>query len=299
MNIAGFNINRHVFITLCVIVGSIAIFSLSSYMSDRKAKQRAIDDAKAEAEEAARLAALQDFSYDAEAELQKRLVQQYGEPPEGFKWAVTGDLIALGTDEFTAEDIVYTFTRSLSVLDFSTAQKYSRGSAVVSTYQNYYNDITKTITDYYSDFLRKQYKTALTSLEVIKVKDTAVFADGDENVTLSVKVLDLTDKDFWLKDRKKIFKELRVIDKTEEDGVKREQYVYNYLLKKYQDGSVPKRKIDIEIVVSKDNSGGWLVTNDGELNSTLSYEWGVDIARYILEEYSDWGLEKDLEQIYD
>ena len=92
MNIAGFNINRHVFITLCVIVGSIAIFSLSSYMSDRKAKQRAIDDAKAEAEEAARLAALQDFSYDAEAELQKRLVQQYGEPPEGFKWAVTGDL---------------------------------------------------------------------------------------------------------------------------------------------------------------------------------------------------------------
>ena len=83
---------------------------------------------------------------------------------------------------------------------------------------------------------------------------------------------------------------------TEDDDTKKDQYVYNYLLKAYENGKVPKRSIDIELVVSKDNGGGWLVTNDGELNSTLSYEWGLDIAEYIKKEYDKWSLEKDLNE---
>ena len=296
MNIGGFEINKTVFITICVALGAIAVFSISSYSSDKARKDAAREQAQRDAEEAERLAAMQTEEIDYDAQLQQQLVEQYGPAPEGFKWDVLGNLVAIGTDAMTAEDIVYTFTRALSVLDFSTAQRYSIDSSVVSTYQNYYSEITKDITDYYEDFLRKQYKTALTSLEINDVKDTAVFADGTENVTLNIKVLDLTDKDFWRKDKKELFKNMRTYDRTEDDDTKKDQYVYNYLLKAYENGKVPKRSIDIELVVSKDNGGGWLVTNDGELNSTLSYEWGLDIAEYIKKEYDKWSLEKDLNE---
>ena len=105
-----------------------------------------------------------------------------------------GHLIALSDESSTPEDVMYYFIRSLSILDFSTAQRYSKESSVVSSYIDYYSEISDSITDYYANFLRKQYKTSITSLEVISVADTADFEDGEMLITVNVRVLDLTDK---------------------------------------------------------------------------------------------------------
>ena len=296
MKIAGFQVSKQFIAIVVLIVGIAIAFALSSHFRSQKeleerkaAEQQRLDEAK----EAA--AAAQNYNY--ETELQKTLVEKFGEAPEGFKWDVMGNLVAIGTDTMTAEDIVYTFVRSLSILDFSTAQKYSEDSSVVEAYQDYYGIVTKDLTDYYDNFLRKQYKTALTAIEIKEVKDTAVFADGTETVTLNVNVLDLTDKDFWQKDKGEIFKTLRVYDETEDDSAKRDQFIYSYILKAYENGLVGKRNIDIELVLSKDNGGGWLVTNDEELNATLSYEWGVDVASYINSSYQEWILQKHIDEI--
>ena len=98
------------------------------------------------------------YVYDYHAELQKSLEEEYGKPKDGFEWSITGDLVALGDEKMTPEDIVWTYVRSLSVLDFATAQQYSSKSVTTDRYKEYYSEITSELTDYYRDFLRKQYK---------------------------------------------------------------------------------------------------------------------------------------------
>ena len=296
MKIAGFELSKQTILIIVVLILIGAALAVSSSMRANKEKQERLDAQQSRMDEAKEKAAAAQ-NYDYESELQKTLVEKYGQPPEGFKWSVIGDLVAIGTDTMTAEDIVYTFVRSLSILDFSTAQKYSTDSSVVKAYNDYYGIVSQDLTDYKDNFLRKQYKTALTAVEIKEVKDVAVFADGKETVTLNLNVLDLTDKDFWLKDKKEIFETLRVYDETEDDSTKKDQYIYDYIIKAYESGKIGKRNVDIEIVLSKDNAGGWLVTNDNELNATLSYEWGVDTAQYINTQYQDWVLNKHIEEI--
>ena len=232
---------------------------------ERKASE---EDAKQKAKEAAEEYQRThqqgtEFSYDYDAVLQKNLVKKYGDPPEGFKWSVTGDLVAVGSDTMNAEDVLYTYLRSLSMLDFYTAQEYSEDSNVVSTYQDYYANYG--IEDYYDDFLRKQYKYALTTLEILQIGDTAVFADGTENVTVKLNMIDLTDKDFWLKDKDTLFDTLFNYKVYQDDDTKADQYLYDYIYNLYEKGSLPKKEVDVEIVLGKSAGGGWLVTNDKEL----------------------------------
>ena len=287
MKIAGFNVSKTALVVGGIFLAFIIAFSGLGYINKRKQKQADAEKAAAAlAEQERQIKLASEWDYDAV--LQKQLIEKYGQPQDGFRWSLTGELVAIGTDELTAEDILYTFVRSLSVLDFATAQKYSRDSSVVATYQDYYGVISEKVTDYYSDFLRKQYKIALTSIEINDVKDVAVFADGAETITLNLAMLDLTDKDFWRKDKKKIFKALRTFADYESDNTKKDQYIYDYILKSYEDGSIGKRDIDIELALSKDNGGGWFVTNDQELNSNLLYEYGVDTAKYIDSEYHEW-----------
>ena len=296
MKIAGFELSKQTVAGIIAFIFIISAFAISSHMRTERDKQERLAAAEAErlaAEEAKKNAPV----YDYDEELQKSLVEKFGEPPEGFKWSVTGELVAVGTDTMTAEDIVYTYIRALSILDFSTAQRYSETSSVIKTYQGFYSEVTKNITDYYSNFLRKQYKTALTTLELKEVKDTSVFADGTETVTLTINSLDLQDKDFWRKDQDKLFEDMRVFDETESDSTKKEQYLYDYIYSCYEDGTIGKRESDIELVLTKDNGGGWLVSNDEELNAKLSYEWGVDAASYINSEFRDWYLEQRSQEL--
>lgn len=298
MTIAGFKITKNHIITLAIVAGVIGLIGFKNSLERRASEEDAKQKAKEAAEEYQRTHQQgTEFSYDYDAVLQKNLVKKYGDPPEGFKWSVTGDLVAVGSDTMNAEDVLYTYLRSLSMLDFYTAQEYSEDSNVVSTYQDYYANYG--IEDYYDDFLRKQYKYALTTLEILQIGDTAVFADGTENVTVKLNMIDLTDKDFWLKDKDTLFDTLFNYKVYQDDDTKADQYLYDYIYKLYEKGSLPKKEVDVEIVLGKSAGGGWLVTNDKELDAALGYDWGTDIAKFIQDEYQQYELKRTLKESLD
>ena len=298
MTIAGFKITKNHIITLAIVAGVIGLIGLKNSLERKASEEDAKQKAKEAAEEYQRTHQQgTEFSYDYDAVLQKNLVKKYGDPPEGFKWSVTGDLVAVGSDTMNAEDVLYTYLRSLSMLDFYTAQEYSEDSNVVSTYQDYYANYG--IEDYYDDFLRKQYKYALTTLEILQIGDTAVFADGTENVTVKLNMIDLTDKDFWLKDKDTLFDTLFNYKVYQDDDTKADQYLYDYIYKLYEKGSLPKKEVDVEIVLGKSSGGGWLVTNDKELDAALGYDWGTDIAKFIQDEYQQYELKRTLKESLD
>lgn len=298
MTIAGFKITKNQIITLAVVAGVIGLIGFKNSLERKASEEDAKQKAKEAAEEYQRTHQQgTEFSYDYDAVLQKNLVKKYGDPPEGFKWSVTGDLVAVGSDTMNAEDVLYTYLRSLSMLDFYTAQEYSEDSNVVSTYQDYYANYG--IEDYYDDFLRKQYKYALTTLEILQIGDTAVFADGTENVTVKLNMIDLTDKDFWLKDKDTLFDTLFNYKVYQDDDTKADQYLYDYIYNLYEKGSLPKKEVDVEIVLGKSAGGGWLVTNDKELDAALGYDWGTDIAKFIQDEYQQYELKRTLKESLD
>lgn len=298
MTIAGFKITKNHIITLAIVAGVIGLIGFKNSLERKASEEDAKQKAKEAAEEYQRTHQQgTEFSYDYDAVLQKNLVKKYGDPPEGFKWSVTGDLVAVGSDTMNAEDVLYTYLRSLSMLDFYTAQEYSEDSNVVSTYQDYYANYG--IEDYYDDFLRKQYKYALTTLEILQIGDTAVFADGTENVTVKLNMIDLTDKDFWLKDKDTLFDTLFNYKVYQDDDTKADQYLYDYIYKLYEKGSLPKKEVDVEIVLGKSAGGGWLVTNDKELDAALGYDWGTDIAKFIQDEYQQYELKRTLKESLD
>ena len=255
IKIAGFTFGKTQIIIFLAIIGIIVISSLvSKHNADKEAAKRA-EEAQAKVEAALAQSSTGDnTNLSIHDQIQQQLAQQFGDAPEGFEWGYTGELVPLGNDdEATCEDVVYMYIRALSILDFSTAERYSIDSAVIKDYQNYYGIVSNSITNYYDNFLRKQFKASLTSLEVESIKDTAVFSDGTEYVTLVVNALDLQDKDFWRGIEKDLWEQLRVYKETEEDDTKMEQYVYNYILDCYEDGSIGKREYTVELVVSKGN----------------------------------------------
>lgn len=301
IKIAGFTFGKTQIIIFLAIIGIIVISSLvSKHNADKEAAKRA-EEAQAKVEAALAQSSTGDnTNLSIHDQIQQQLAQQFGDAPEGFEWGYTGELVPLGNDdEATCEDVVYMYIRALSILDFSTAERYSMDSAVIKDYQNYYGIVSNSITNYYDNFLRKQFKASLTSLEVESIKDTAVFSDGTEYVTLVVNALDLQDKDFWRGIEKDLWEQLRVYKETEEDDTKMEQYVYNYILDCYEDGSIGKRKYTIELVVSKGNGSGWLVSGDKELDAILTYENGIDVANYIIDAFEEWYMDTTLKEQID
>lgn len=288
IKIAGFSFGLGQIIAVALIIGVIMLASWISSEQKRKADQLAYEQRMAEIE-AFKNQNMNGQTFDLHAQIQAQLTAKFGVPPEGFEWGYTGELVPLGNDdEHNCEDVVYMYLRAISILDFSTAARYSEDSAVIKSYQSYYGIAAEVITDYYRNFLRKQYKLSLTSLEIDGISDIAVFADGTEYLTITVRVLDLTDKDFWESDRDSLFQQMRIYKETEADSVKLEQYVYDYMLDKYEDGSISKKQHTIELVVSKNSGSGWLVSGDKELDSYLQYERGVDVAKYIISEFNSW-----------
>lgn len=292
MTIGGFKITKNV----VLVVGGIVLFIVvsSSYSSWKKNKE--IQE-RLEASKYENKTTEATTEYDFDAQYQESLRKKFGDPPEGFEWDALGNLVATtGDANLSCEDVVYTYLRSLSILDFSTAQRYASSSTVAETYSGYYSDVTAEIADYYRDFLRKQYKFALTTLEIENVSDTAVFPDGSQYVSVDLNVLDLTDKDFWLEDKDELFDNMYAYDVTETDSTKMEQYIYDYIYSAYEQGKVAKHKITVEIVVSKGNGEGWLVSNDGELSHQLSYEWGTDVAAYIKQQYQSYSIDRQVSE---
>lgn len=295
VKIAGFTFEIKHFVIVGIII---LIIVISSYAKSVKLQKEADAENQRVQEELSKINTGTDSQQlDIHSQIQEQLSSQFGNAPEGFEWDYTGNLVALGNDDDSScEDVVYMFMRALSILDFSTAEKYSSDSKIVADYKNYYSDIANSLTDYYSSFLRKQFKKSITSLEINNISDKAVFADGSETVTISLNVLDLTDKDFWLKDKDSLYSTMRTYKETETDDVKMKQYVYDYIYSKYEDGTIGKRPITVELTVTKQNGGGWLVSGDGELCANLKYENGVNTAEYILSCFEKWYQDTTLQE---
>lgn len=275
-------------IIIAVIGGGLAYSSYKEnkeYQKRLEEQQKAIEAQQHQSNEGV-------MSY--EDAMQQSLVEQYGEPPEGFKWDILGNLVALSSDDMSAEDVIHTYIRSVSILDFATAQRYASSSKIYDTYNNYYDEITNVVTDYYNQFLRKQYTFAIQSIENLGIESTATMADGTQVMSVKLNVLDLTDKDFWRDDMQEIYRQMRVFGESEEDDTKRDQYLYDYIYSKYEDGTIGKREVVCDFKVGKQRNGGWLITDDSELNAYLKYDQGNDIAQYIISAYNDWLQETTL-----
>ena len=303
MKIAGFNIGKKGLIAIGVIILVIVISSVAKSKKEedeinkRMAEQES-REAAAEAEASLGGDSNGELSISEEMQLehdnlQEALQQVYGVAPDGFEWDEDGELIPLSSEDLTVEDLVYGYLRALSILDFYTAQKYSKHSLVINTYKSLYDSTDEA--NYFQDFHRKQLKYSLTTLEILGIDDTALFADGTEFVTVRIKSLDLTNKDFWLDDKDKLFKTLKVFDTTESDTTKRTKYIYDYIYKCYLEGKVPKKEWTVELTLEKGTKKGWLVSDDSELLDILNYSDGLNIEQYISDCYADW-LEGSLEQ---
>lgn len=225
----------------------------------------------------------------SKAELQQQsYIAEWGTPPDGFRWNNKGELVAVSSESLTSEEVLWNYLRALSILDFSTVEKYSYLSMVDSTYLSYFSNSSVGNASYYKQFIRKAYKYALTTIEIESVGNTAVFSDGTCVATVKLKVLDLTNKDFWREDEAKIFETLRGYYEVEDDSAKAEQYIYDYIYNAYENGLVPKRDVTIEVKLDKVKLGGWLISDDTDLDMILRYDKGVNVATYITECYSDW-----------
>lgn len=287
MNIAGFKLGKKHIIIIVVILAVIFIFSMVSKNKENKEleERRRL----AQEEQQTSLQSTDNTQSLSQAELQQQsFVEEWGIPPEGFRWNNKGELVATSSESLTNEEVLWSYLRALSILDFSTVEKYSYISMVDSTYLSYFSGSSVGNASYYKQFIRKAYKYALTTLEVDSIGDMAVFSDGTCIATVKLKVLDLTDKDFWKVDENKIYETLKSYYEVEDDSAKAEQYIYDYIYEAYEKGLVDKRDVTIEIKLDKVNLGGWLVSDDTDLDMILRYDKGVNVADYIQKCYSDW-----------
>lgn len=286
MNIGGFHIGKTQIIIIAVIVGIIIIGTLVSNSAEQKELQKRQTELEERAAAADAAAEQGMEEIDEDEEMRKALIKEFGEPPEGFMWNDEGELYALSDDGKTAEEVVYTYIRSVSIQDFSTAQKYAKRSQIIKSYNKFYDDALDA--DYYNLFLRKQFKFAITAIELVETTDSAIFADGTTVISMKLKVLDLTDKDFWRGESETIYNKLRTFKSTEEDDIKANQYLYDYVYSKYEDGTVKKKDIVVDFKLVKEYGSGWLIEDDSELDHHLLYEEGFDVVPYIKTQYGTW-----------
>ena len=223
---------------------------------------------------------------------QPELIENYGSLPEGYIWEYDGTLLSLGDSSLSAEEVVYSFLNGLRNLDISTAQKYSRGSAVISRYSDYFDSVNKD-TDYRDAFMRNMYREVLKSMTVNSIENTSVFAQNKQVFSVSVNLLDLTSKDFWAADKEDIYRNLRLYNSLESDSTKADMYLYEYVLNYYKSDTAKHRDLVIDLTVEKypDLKTGWLVSIDTDIDSACSYRDGTLMVNYMKEMYASEGLD--------
>lgn len=230
--------------------------------------------------------------YDSEIiNRQEDLIKKYGPLPENYLWDLDGTLLSMGDKDATAEEALWGYLNGIRTLDFSSAQKYSRGSSVVKRYEMFF-DTAEAKDDVYSDnFYRNMYTEVLKSIQPKKVTDTAVFAENKQVFTVELELLDLSSKDFWEKDREDIYNTLYIYSKDEDDYTKSENYIYDYVLDYYRSPEAITRNVTVNITVEKYArlGTGWLVTIDKDIDNYCYYTDGNIVARYIMSSFQSEG----------
>lgn len=287
---------KRIIAIILILVVLFLIRGCSASLKEQKERQKALDQAN-EMEETTEV--VDPYSSDDAylMSVQPDLIKSYGKLPDGYLWSLEGDLLSLGDKDMSAEEVVYAYLNAIRTLDLSIAQKYSRNSLVVSTYEGYF-DATNLSTDYFDSFMRNMYKTALLSMQIEGIEDTAVFAENKQVFTVKVKMLDLTSKDFWEKDKDEIYKNLYVYSADENDSTKSEMYLYDYVLSYYQSEEAVTRDVTFNITVERypDLDTGWLVSIDKDINDACSYTDGTLMVSYINQMFSNEGIEYINEQ---
>ena len=239
--------------------------------------------------------------YDQEIiKKQDNLIKKYGSLPDGYLWDLDGTLLSLGDKDKTAEEAVYAYINGIRTLDFSSAQKYSRGSRVVERYQSFFNSSESKDDSYADNFYRNMYTEVLTSIQIKDIKSTAVFAENKQVFTIELEMLDLSSKDFWEEDKNDIYNTLYIYSRDEDDSSKSEQYVYNYVLDYYRSDEAVTKNVTVNLTVEKYArlDTGWLVTIDTDIDNYCYYTDGNVVAKYILNSFNNEGKEyiKELRQ---
>lgn len=225
-------------------------------------------------------------------QMQDDLIKTYGQVPNGYIWDIDGTLLSLGDPDMTAEEVVYAYLNGLRTLDISSAQRYSRDSMVISTYESYFDETNRN-TDYTDQFLRNMYREALLSMEIEGIENASVFAENMQVFTVRVKMLDLTLKDFWFDDKMEIYRNLRVYDSDQNDSTRAEMYLYDYISDYYSSDDAAMRETTFDLTVQRypDLNTGWLVSIDTDIDSACRYADGTLVVSYINEMYRDEGLD--------
>ena len=242
------------------------------------------EKAKVDTEETTTSSSTEELS-DYEME-QLRLIKRFGDAGKGYRWSDDGTRLALGDPNLTETEVAYTFLRSVSTLDFATAQKYAYNSKVLNTVNTYFSkdsDFT-----YDESFKKSMYQEVLLSLEPISVINSATFADNKANIAMKVKVLDLSNKDFWLSDTDEIYSALTSYGKTEQDSVKARNYLYDYVLNYWRSEQAVKKEVQINLVLTQTKEGGWLVNIDTDLDNYAKYVEGETVVNNILKSYQEY-----------
>lgn len=216
---------------------------------------------------------------------QQALIEVFGDPPAGFRWNDDGEPVPISNENLTAEEVVYHYLRAVSILDMANAQKYANYSSLIEAYDSFYSDDAES---YYSQFLRKMYSKALSSIEVLGTEREAIFANGRVIYTMNLNMLDLTYKDFWKEDSEEIFTTLRNYLSSEDDSVKAQQYVFDKIREYYDKPDAKKREIQVDLVLDKVSHGGWLITDDFDVDTACRYTDGTSVYEYLMECYSEW-----------
>lgn len=230
--------------------------------------------------------------------IQPDLVKSFGKVPDGFIWETDGTILSLGDKSMTAEEVVYSYFRGLSSLDFGTVERYTRRSSVVTTYSGYFDEKNKN-TDYTDQFLRNMYRECLLSLQIQGIENQTVFAENKVVFSVRAKMLDLTNKDFWKNDSVEIYKNLYLYESDESDSAKSDMYLYDYILGYYTSEDATMREVDFDITVQRypDLDSGWLVSVDSDVDSACKYRDGKLVVSYIKDMYRNEGIDIAKEEL--
>lgn len=283
--------------TLLLIIGIIVliiVFLVSGVVNKRKAEKEQEERDKLYQEQMAEANAGTDgeVSDNLLLQMQPDLISSYGKLPEGYIWDVDGSLLSLGDPDMSAEEVVYAYLNGLRTLDLSMAQKYSRDSVVLDTYEEYFNENNKN-QDYTDQFLRNMYREALLSFNVKGITNSTVFAENMQVFTVQVEMLDLTDKEFWKDDKVELYRNLQIYDSDQSDSTRADIYLYDYILDYYQSPDAATRDVEFDLTVQRypDLDTGWLVSVDTDIDNACRYADGRLVVSYINEMYIDEGRE--------
>lgn len=283
--------------TLLMVLGAIVlvvIFIGSGIANRRKAEEEQAERDRLYEEQMAAANAGTDgeVSDNLLLQMQSDLIADYGKLPDGYIWDVDGTLLSLGDPDMSAEEVVYAYLNGLRTLDLSMAQKYSRDSVVLDTYESYFDENNKN-QDYTDQFIRNMYREALLSFNVKGITNSTVFAEDMQVFTVQVEMLDLTDKEFWKDDKIELYRNLEIYDSDQSDSTRADIYLYDYILDYYQSPDAATRDVEFDLTVQRypDLDTGWLVSVDTDIDNACRYADGRLVVSYINEMYIDEGRE--------